>query len=389
MRRLLASLIGLLLVIAGCAAPEEAPGETPAPTATPLPTPTPRGNPSETLVGFITPDDGGIALYTSMHGFLRTAETLGYPAKLYRADPGAESEAAVEAAKADGCAGLLLWNPGGMNDAAAARAAALGLPVVVPYHSATAEGILACVATDLVGYSEEVACGIAERMVERECKSGKILVYGKAPEAVAEAFHAALLEYYPQYNVAYFVRSAIAEEAAIDELAQHILSNRDIKGLFAVDTDGARIAVRAREKAQRDFRAFGPPEAPTATPTPGPTPLPGATPSPTPVAVGLRAPGAAITPVPDGLIRSITISVAGMGIGDDTIALMEENDIYAFVLEPYYEASAQALLLLDRILSGENVPAVNKLNMPIVRQDTLEKYRLTFEQVEEWFGMEE
>lgn len=393
MRRCFAWIIVICLLAAGgCAAPAEpAAEETPQPSAeiTPAAVAAPRANPAETLVGFIIPDDGSIAMATSMHGFLRTAETLGYPAKLYRAALGAESVAAVEQAKADGCTGLLLWNPDGANDEAAACAAEYGLPVVAPYFNTAAEGVRACVATDLVGYSEEVACGIAQRMVERECKAGKILVYGRGPQEVANAFHEAILTYYPQYNVAWFVRSSPTETGAVRELADYILWNRDIKGLFCTDTDGAEIAVKAREQAQRDFRAYGPPEAPTATPEPTPEAEPAPLPTPTPNAGSLRAPGAAVTPVPDGLIQSITITAAGMGISDANIALMEENDIYAFVLEPYYEASAQALMLLDRILNGESVPAVNRLNMPIVRQDSLEKYRLIFEQVRDWFGMEE
>jgi hypothetical protein len=35
---------------------------------------------------------------------------------------------------------------------------------------------------------------------------------------------------------------------------------------------------------------------------------------------------------------------------------MRTEDIYAFVLEPSYEASAQSLMMLDRILRGESVP---------------------------------
>ena len=78
-----------------------------------------------------------------------------------------------------------------------------------------------------------------------------------------------------------------------------------------------------------------------------------------------------------------------MGINDDNIALMKENDIYAFVAEPYYEASAQSLMVLDRILNGESVPQVTKVNMPIVRQDTLDKYELIYRQVQEWFDLVE
>jgi len=375
--------------VLGCTkepAQPEQPESTPAPVVSQEPQRQPRKSVSETLVGFVLPDmQDDLSLSTSAHGFLRTAENLGYPAKLYRAPMGEGALAAVEEAAADGCKGLLVWNPGGQNANAIALAAEKNIPVVVPYHTASEDGVVSNVAVDLSGYAEEAARGIAERMVERECKAGKILVYGKAPQAVAAEFTAAIQTYYPQYNVSAFVRTAATEEAAISQLAEHILWNRDIKGLFCTDPDGAVIAVRAREQAQKEFKTNGAPEAALQqSPAPSPTPAPTAAAVPTPAPVQGQT-GPLATPVPAGLIKSITITAAGYGISNANIEMMEENDIYAFVLEPYYEASAQALMVLDRILDGATVPKTNKINMPIVRQDTLNKYVLVYEQVKEWF----
>ena len=396
MNRLLYVVLAALVCVLACLCACTAPAAIAEPTQTPVPTATPDAavRLSTTMVGFIAPQGEDIALCTALHGFLRTAENLGYPAKVYRAAMGADAAHAVEAAHQEGCAGLLIWNPAGQNDPAIEQANSLRIPVVVPYFSASGAGVTANVATDIGGYSEEVARGIAERMVERECKAGKILVYGTNPQEACAAFRTAIDQYYPQYNVGYFVRTAFSQQGAIDELAEHILWNRDIKGLFCTDEDGALIAVRAREQAQREFKANGAPEkagvatsddAASEMPSPAPegSPRPSAMPQPTASVM----PGA--TPVPEGLIKSITISVAGMGINDDNIALMKENDIYAFVAEPYYEASAQSLMVLDRILNGESVPQVTKVNMPIVRQDTLDKYELIYRQVQEWFDLVE
>ena len=370
-----------LLFLAGCA--KTAVQETAAtPTAT-VYQPQVQTNAidvSNTLIGFIIPQSDDIAICTAMHGFLRTAENLGYPAKLYRADTGAQSVAAVEQAAAEGCKGLLIWDPNGVNAKATERAAALTLPVVVPYHSVSDTGVTANVVADLMGYTEEIALGLAERMVERECKAGKILVYGRDPQAAYEMFKESIASYYPQYNVGYFIRTAADDQAAIDELSEYILWNRDIKGLFCVDSDGAKIAVSARSKAQSTFKKEGAPEASTSS---KPLVTPAATPSlGTPTTASPAA-----TPVPSGLIKSITISVAGYGISDETIALVRSEDVYAFVLEPYYEASAQSLMLLDRIISGESVPAVTRVNMPIVRKATIDKYAFIYDQVQSWFAL--
>ena len=384
--RMAASLCCVVFLL-GCTAPA-AVEETPAPaesgTAAEAAV---KVNVSNTLIGFIVPDSGDISLYSTKHGFLRTAETLGYPAKLYTANMGQKSVEAVEQAAADGCKGLLIWSPDNANAAALKKAAELNLYAVVPYHSAQGEGVSSNVVADVLGYTEEVALGVAERMVERQCKAGKILVYGKNPSNAYEGFKQAIATYYPQYNVASFTRTAQDNQAAIDELATHILWNRDIKGLFCTDVDGASIARRATEQADRTFKRDGAPEnAGKETESKASTaPTPQATPTPNVASASGMGPSA--TPVPEGLIKSIIITIAGYGISDENIALMQENDIYAFVLEPYYEASAQSVMLIDRLLSGQSVPASVKLNMPIVRMASLDKYKLLYKQVQEWFGL--
>ncbi|HOF94141.1 MAG TPA: substrate-binding domain-containing protein [Clostridia bacterium] len=362
------------LCLVSCAKPSAA--DDIAPAASPTPKPEVKANApinvSGTLIGFVVPEAVDEALYLAMHGFLRTAENLGYPAKLFRAAQGIASVAMVEQAAREGCAGLLVWDENGTNAAAIKRANELSIPVVVPYYKSSEEGVLANPQADLLGYTEEVALSLAQRMQERECKAGKILVYGTSPEAAYGGFVEAVAAYYPQFNVAYFKCSNVDEQAAVDELAEHILWNRDIKGLFCTDRNGARIAVRARQAAQNLFKRNGAPEA-KATPkiveAAAETPLPSA------------------TPVPEGLIKSIVITVAGYGFNEDTISLLRKNDINALVLEPYYDASAHAVMLLDRILNGQSVSASSTLNMPIVRLATLEKYELIYNQAKEWFGL--
>ncbi len=95
--------------MAGCSKPAvQEPAATPTATLYQPQVQTNAVDVTNTLLGFIIPDSQDIALCTAMHGFLRTAENLGYPAKLYHAATGAQSVAAVERAAADGCKGLLI-----------------------------------------------------------------------------------------------------------------------------------------------------------------------------------------------------------------------------------------------------------------------------------------
>ena len=204
-------------------------------------------------------------------------------------------------------------------------------------------------------------------MTERSLKSGRILIYGADTAACYAAFSASIASAYPQFRVEAFDRTAVDEQGAIDELATYLLYNRDIKGMYVVDSEAASIAIQARSKAQKTFRAEGAP-----SPTPEPTPAPGMTPEPTPN---------------PGLLTQITITVFCNGLSDDNYGLFSDNDIYALCIEPYYEAAAEATMALDELLRGDTVPPVSRVNRPIIYNDTADKYKAIFEQMKALFNI--
>ncbi len=323
------------------------------------------------LIGFIVWDDGSDKACMSMHGFLHMSENLGYPAKLYRAKAGAQATAAVDEALQDGCKGLLIQNEGGQNDAAVKKAVDAGLRVVVAYDRCGVAGLTANVLADDTEYVEEVTRGIASRMSERSLKSGRILLYGAAPEAIAASFEAAAQAYCPQYKTVVFKRQAVTEDEAVEELASFLLYNRDIKGMYVSDSAHASVAVKARAKAQARFRTEG---TPSPLPTIELTPSPGQTPEPT---------------VAPGLLTQISITVFACGVSDENLALLSEGDIYALCIEPYYEVYAHATMALDRALAGESVAAESSVNRPIANADTIDKYLAIYRQSKEMFAVEE
>ncbi|MCE5236714.1 MAG: hypothetical protein ABFC62_01370 [Clostridiaceae bacterium] len=358
----------MLLVSAGCAKEpaSTAPTEPPASEAVEQ-TPAPTGNNAPRLIGFVIADDGAIGSYMAMYGFLHTAEILGYPAKLYRASGGEAAKNAVSEAVADGCKGLLVLNPNGVNDEAVRLAAQSGIHVIVPYDACGVEGIDANIVADTSEYVEEVARGLSVRMTERGLKSGRILVYGNDTSAVYASFVEDIQAYYPQFGVTSFDRAAADDEAAIDELARFLLYNRDIKGMYVADSNLASIAVKARARAKSIFESSG-----TPSPTPSPSLDPNVTPSPTPN---------------PALLKSITITVFASGLSDENYALFNGSDIYALCIEPYYEAVAQSTMTLDKLLHGDTVPAVSRVNRPIAYADTIDKYLAIQQQVKDLFGL--
>ena len=321
------------------------------------------------LLGLVIEDDGSERAYMTMYGFLHTAENLSYAAKIYRASAGAGMLSAVEQAIGEGVDALLIFDPTCASDAAVSCAAASGIKTVVPYYACSAEGLDANIVADGAEYYDELARGLAGRMTERSLKSGRILIYGKDTAECYAAFSASIAAAYPQFNVEAFTRSTDNEQAAIDELAEYLLYNRDIKGMYVVDSEAASIAIQARSQAQKIFRTEG---APSPTPTPETTLMPGMTPAPTPN---------------PGLLTQITITVFCNGLSDDNYDLFNDNDIYALCIEPYYEASAEATMALDKLLRGDVVQPVSRVNRPIIYNETADKYKAIFEQMKTLFNL--
>ncbi len=319
------------------------------------------------LLGLIINDDGTDDAYMTMYGFLHTAETLGYAAKVYRAVSPAEAENAVKTAQSDGVDGLMIYSPNGENDTAASEAAATEMFVVMPYYPCSVQGLDCNVVADDTDYYDELARGIAERMTERSLKSGRILVYGRDTQTCLSMFAASISESYPQFTVSQCTRTAADDEGAIAELANYLLYNRDVKGLYVIDADASSIAVKARSEAQKLFRNNG---APTPTPTPSQdtAATPEATPNP-------------------GILTQISVTIFCNGLSDDNYKLFEDNDIFALLIEPYYEAAAQATMTLDKLIRGENTASVSRVNRPLVYADTAEKYKAIYDEMKIMFGL--
>lgn len=319
------------------------------------------------LMGLVIEDDGSMGSYMMMHGFLRTAENLGYPAKLYRI--AADASASVAEAKADGCAGLLI--PGNYTTAIA-DAVQAGMYVVSPYYACETGIANVNVVADSSEYIEELARGIAQRMTERSLKSGRILIYGYDPSVCYTEFDKAIKEYYPQFQTVTFQRTpGSGDDAAIDELAYYILNNRDIKGMYACDTNSASIAVKARSKAISMFKEMESDEKDDDKPTPTPSLLPAADPTPNP-----------------GLLKQISITAFGCGLSDENLALFNDNDIYALCIEPYYETAATATMMLDRLLLDEETADTVTVNRPIAYADSIDKYLAIYSEVKELFALD-
>ena len=234
---------------------------------------------------------------------------------------------------------------------------------------------------DVSEYVEELARGIAERMTERGLKSGRILVYGSNTGSCFPAFDAAVNEYYPQFDTVSFNRTpGLGDDGAIDELADYLLNNRDIKGLYACDESSVPVAVKARSKAIAAFKDIEAAEKASEKETKNKEPE--STPTPEPSAESAKP-----TPNP-ALLKQISITAFGCGLSDENLELFKDNDIYGLCIEPYYDAAATATMMLDRLMQGEDTAKKVTVNRPIAYGDTIDKYKAIYNEVKELFDVE-
>ncbi len=361
--RLIALLLCVLL-LGGCTAAEPA-QETPAPPpaiiTTPqadLPAPSAEiseetadvFDPSAYLLGFI----GASSSFESKiagHAFLRNAEGTGYPAKLYEAN-------AVNAAIADGVRGAVV--AAGVADTEIQKLLASGCKVVAHREGTGADVSLY---TDEADYCAEAARAMGEELIARKLIGGVAVIADPETIEAADAFAESFSGSYPQYSV--HVQSVPLAEA---ERSAMIPS---LAGVFCLIPEAAGAWTAAKDAAAEALTPSATPR--TATPRPSPTPE-DAAPTPVPTLAPHAAAG--------------SIVVIATDYTEENLALLDGGGVFAIAARPYFDASAQGMLLLDRLLRGVQVADRLRLNVPIVKKANIEKYRSIVDEALAWMGGE-
>ncbi len=359
----LTALLLCVLLLAGCAPVETAP-ETPAPPPAPVPTPIvvapPSAEPvdepvsvfdsSEYLLGFIG-NTGSFEGRIAGHAFLRNAEGVGYPAKLYELN-------AVEAAIAEGVSGAMVAE--GVAETEIQKLIASGCRVVTVSESGETAADVSLY-TDEADYCAEAARAMGEELIARNLIGGVAVIADARTAQDAEAFADSFSAGYPQYSVhVYQVAFSEAERSAmIPELA----------GVFCLIPEAAGTWAAAKDAAAEALTPSATPR--TATPRPSPTPE-GTPPTPMP------------TLAPH--VAADNIVIIATDYTEENLALLGGGDVFAIAARPYFDAAAQGMLLLDRMLRGVQIADRLRLNVPIVKKANIEKYQSIVDEALAWTG---
>lgn len=366
--RLGALLACCALALSACgdkaaSAPEEAtvepsPSEA-QPTATPKPafTPDPHLNPASSLVGLVIADTNGLLSKIAAHGFLRTAENLGYSAKLYSAATSEEAAALVDRAIDDGCKGLLIWADSPAMQEAATKADAAGIPVVVPYCENGDANVDANLKPDVNDFAPEAARILCAQLESKGKTNGVIVVTGAAKEpAIADAFEAKIKADFSQYSV---VR--LDGEPTEESITEFVRKNGDLAGVLSLDESSGKLWSKVCANVQSELKA--------AIKTPDSTPKPDA-PTPTPN---------------NSYKRSAVVLV--LDYTEAHLAWVRDGLVYGVIARPYYDSTAKSMAVLDRILRGIPTQTNVRLDAPVIRKNAVAKYVALALEVKEWFGV--
>lgn len=433
----------LCVLLCGCTAGEPsvsaAPAATPTPAPSAPPTPTPQATPAAFdpagyLLGFVV-DTGSFEGKIAGHAFLRNAETAGYPAKLYATN-------AVEDAISDGCAGVMVCQ--GVPETELKKLKDAGCMVVAWEGEAAANGANdpangdanaandpanVRLYTDAADFSTEAARALGEELVRRGLRGGVLIVADETQSQAAGVFAEKFAAAYPQFpsriqsaplsqeervtmisgiagiyclNTEAAASWAVARSAAVraltdgapdDEAAPSPSPDAEDEFISTADGDEPTPSPDGEPAPSPDGEPAPSPGDSEPTPTPGdepapspddePTPSPDGDPTPTPDA---PAPSATLTPTlsPQAAARSIVIIATDYT--QDNLGLLERGTIFAIAARPHFDAAAQGMFLLDRLLRGIQVTNRLRLNVPLIKKANIAKYQSIVGEALEWTG---
>lgn len=382
-KRLLALMLALLVVLTACA-----PKQSNEPTASPAPSQTPEStaqpsseeqiiafDPASSIVGLIIDKQSDFNSRMAQHGFLRTAENLGYPAMLFAAEDSTSAAARVDEAIAAGVKGLLIWADSAEMIAAVDKASAAGIKTVVPFFRLPAKATIGSnLAVDYDDITLEAVRIMIDEINDRNYRSGKIILIQdqQTDHSLYSSFSSKIGTTYPEFEIVNWTMGATAAES-LAAAAQYLKDNADVAGVLSFVPGAADVWAKAKKQVEAELK---PKTTPKPTPKPKATPKPSGTPAPTPVP----------TPKPlDPNKRNITI--IALGYTEENIKLVKDSVIFAFIAMPYFDSTAQSMMMLDRLMRGISAPAEVRLNAPIIRKSGVAKYDSIVSEVKSWFDM--
>lgn len=85
------------------------------------------------------------------------------------------------------------------------------------------------------------------------------------------------------------------------------------------------------------------------------------------------------------LVGRQDLIVVGTDYTEETVELLENGEIQAFVAQPVYEEAQMSVEAMDAILRGNGYPVRCQLDAPLITRGNVEKYRRLLRDVQNWY----
>lgn len=79
------------------------------------------------------------------------------------------------------------------------------------------------------------------------------------------------------------------------------------------------------------------------------------------------------------------LMIIGTDYTEETVSLLEQGAIQAFIAQPVYEEGQRSVEALDAVLRGKDYPVLCQLDAPLVTAANAEKYRRLLREVQNWY----
>lgn len=318
-------------------------------------------NTSQHLVGMIIRDPfADFYSESAVHGFLQTAENLGYPAKVYSLAEGMDAEEAVQAVIDDGGDGVILWAEDEEMMQATKMVHEAGLFVMVPYYPVD-DSLADFVDSNLAPNAEENGFDIArilcEEMLRRGKKEGVIAVIGEeTSQDWIDSFQKTVEENYPAFTIDFHTGKESQKE-----IDAYIKKHEDLAGVLALQEGSAKQWKEECVRVQEALQPATTSDAGTAS-------------------------NATKSQAEETTTYKRMPVIIALNVNKENISLVEEERIYAVIVRPFYDSAAQAMAMMDRSLRMIPTQKNVSINVPVVRKNGIEKYNVLRKSIDTWFA---
>ncbi|MFD0714708.1 sugar ABC transporter substrate-binding protein [Paenibacillus sp. GCM10027626] len=270
-------------------------------------------------------------------GFLEKAKELGYPAEILAGDDANSANAIAmgEAGILKGVRGMLVWAHEQSFFPFIKKASDSQIKVVVPHFPVAegeAPGLDVNLTADPYKYGQDAAKAIAEKVGGKGTVAITQGSFNILENKAAEGFKKMMYDNYPDIKVLAPIEEGFDPAIAVGKAVGIIQSNNDLVGAFSTTGGGAATWAGAKDQT-----------------------------------------------------RKSDLICIGMDYTEQNIDLVKSGKIYGIVAQPLYEEAQESVVILDKLLRGEQLPYFKPLEAPVVTAEGIDKYAEIIMKVKEYF----